>query len=302
MVEVLRLTGLRCEELLELTHLSIREYRPPDGQVVLLLQIAPSKLDRERIIPVCPELAHTLAMIVARVRGDSATVPVTQRWDPHEQVLSAAMPFLFQRRQNGNHVTLGWQSIVGLLDRAAIHAGLRDVDGQPLVFRPHDLRRIFATDAVNGGLPVHIAAKLLGHLDLNTTQGYVAVYDNQVIRHVQGYVARRRATRPSEEYREPTSAEWTEFEQHFRRRKMALGDCYRPYGTDCPHEHACVRCPMLRMDPNQLPRLVLIEQDTNRLLDEARKKGWEGEVIGLETMLGHVADKKAQVDRLHARA
>ena len=39
--------------------------------------------------------------------------------------------------------------------------------------RPHDLRRIFATNAVNGGLPVHTAAKLLGHLDINTTQAYV---------------------------------------------------------------------------------------------------------------------------------
>lgn len=79
---------------------------------------------------------------------------------------------------------------------------------------------------------------------------------------------------------------------------MALGDCNRPYGTDCPHEHACVRCPMLRMDPYQLPRLVLIEQDTRRLLDEARQKGWEGEVLGLETTLGHIADKKAQAERL----
>src|SRR6266851_3671261 len=97
---------------------------------------------------------------------------------------------------------MGWSSVVGLLDRAARNAGLRDVDGQALVFRPHDLRRIFATDAVNGGLPVHIAAKLLGHLDINTTRGYVAVYDDQVIRHVQAYVARRRAMRSSEEYRD----------------------------------------------------------------------------------------------------
>ena len=59
---------------------------------------------------------------------------------------------------------------------------------------------------------------------------------------------------------------------------------------------------MLRMDPHQLPRLVLIEQDTHRLLDEARKKGWEGEVLGLETMLGHIADKKVQVERLQALA
>jgi site-specific recombinase XerD len=46
--------------------------------------------------------------------------------------------------------------------------------------RPNTLNaersRIFSTETVNSGLPIHIAARLLGHLDLNTTQGYVAVY------------------------------------------------------------------------------------------------------------------------------
>lgn len=43
--------------------------------------------------------------------------------------------------------------------------------GQPVRFTPHDFRRLFATDAVNGGLPLHIAAGLLGHLNLDTTCG-----------------------------------------------------------------------------------------------------------------------------------
>ncbi|WP_307680373.1 tyrosine-type recombinase/integrase [Streptomyces sp. V4I2] len=38
---------------------------------------------------------------------------------------------------------------------------------------PHDFRRLFATDIVNGGLPIHIGAAFLGHLNLQTTQGYV---------------------------------------------------------------------------------------------------------------------------------
>ena len=65
-----------------------------------------------------------------------------------------------------------------------------------------------------------------------------------------------------------------------------------------PHEHACVRCPMLRMDAGQLPRLVQIEKDTLRLLKEARTNGWEGESAGLETTLIHIKDKKAQVTRI----
>ena len=59
---------------------------------------------------------------------------------------------------------------------------------------------------------MHIAAKLLGHHDLATTQRYVAVYQDDVLRHYAAFIARRRAGRPSEEYREPTEAEWAEFE------------------------------------------------------------------------------------------
>jgi hypothetical protein len=48
-VETLRHTGIRHEELLELTHLALVTHTLPDtGEVVPLLQIAPSKLDKER--------------------------------------------------------------------------------------------------------------------------------------------------------------------------------------------------------------------------------------------------------------
>jgi len=299
-VEVLRLTGVRVEELLELTHLSVRDYRMPGDERVLLLQIAPSKLDQERVLPICPELAHVLAAIVARVRGPLPCVPMLARYDPHERVMSAPLPFLFQRKRGGHRGLISGQGAKDVLVRAGARAGLRDVDGQPLRFTPHDFRRLFATDAVNGGLPIHIAAKLLGHLDLNTTRGYVAVYPEQVVRHYQAHLARRRASRPPEEYRAPTEEEWAEFAKHFRRRRMGLGDCYRPYGAACPHEHACVRCPMLRMDPAQLPRLLQIEQNTVELLTEAREQGWDGETAGLEETLVHIAEKKAQVERIRA--
>jgi hypothetical protein len=52
-VEVLRLTGVRIEELLEITHHSLIRYRlPATGELVPLLQIAPSKSDTERLLPI----------------------------------------------------------------------------------------------------------------------------------------------------------------------------------------------------------------------------------------------------------
>lgn len=110
-------------------------------------------------------------------------------------------------------------------------------------------RRIFATEAVSAGLPVHIAAKILGHANLNTTQGtqgYVAVYDHDVIEHHRAFISRRRNQRPSDEYRDVTHTEWDEFLDHFEHRKVELGTCGRAYATPCHHEHACIRCPVLQ--------------------------------------------------------
>jgi integrase len=300
-VEVLRLTGIRCEELLELTHLSIRQYRQPDGQLTLLLQIAPSKTDQERVIPVVPELAHALARIVARVKDDTGKIPLLERYDPHQRQLSPPLPHLFQRRRSGGFMMFSAVGLREVLNRAVDRAGLRDIDGSPLHLSPHDYRRIFATDAVSGGLPIHIAAKVLGHIDLNTTQGYTAIYPQDVIQHMQAHLARRRAGRPSEEYRDPSSAEWAKFEQHFGKRTMELGHCRRPYSTPCIHEHACLRCPMLEIPPEMKPRLVDIQINARSRLQTAQDQGWFGEVEALELNLVHIHDKLGQLERSQAR-
>jgi hypothetical protein len=76
-----------------------------------------------------------------------------------------------------------------------------------------------------------------------------------------------------------------------------IGDCYRPYGTDCPHEHACTRCPLLWPDPAQRPRLVEIRDNLTARIAEAQREGWLGEVEGLEVSLAGANDKLAQLDR-----
>jgi integrase len=297
-IEVLRLTGIRIEEMLELTHLSLRRYVRETGDVVPLLQVAPSKTDAERVVPISPELLRVMALIVGRVTAKGDGVPLVSRFDEHEKLWGPALPHLFQRPARGQHAVFSSRTVQNILDRAVAHARLVDVDGGTLRFTPHDFRRIFITELVNSGLPIHIGAALLGHLSLETTRGYVAVYPEQVIEHFQTFVARRRAERPGEEYRIPTNAEWHEFGEHFDLRRVELGDCARPYGTPCTHEHACVRCPMLRVAPGQLTRLVELEQDIHRRIELATARGWRGEAAGLHTTLTHIAQKKDQVAKL----
>src|SRR6266853_2100838 len=127
-----------------------------------------------------------------------------------------------------------------LLDEALARTGLTDpADGGPLRYTAHDFRRIFITDAVLNGLPPHIAQVIAGHQDISVTMGYKAVYPQEAIEAHRAFIARRRAIRPSEEYRTPSDEEWDAFLAHFEKRKVSVGTCARAFGTPCIHEHAC---------------------------------------------------------------
>jgi integrase len=298
-VEVLRHTGLRIEEMLELTHRSFVAYTlPTTGEVVPLLQVTPSKTDKERLLVVSPELAEVLTAIIAKVREGQEHVPLVSRYDQAERLHSPELPFLFQRPWGLRRQGMTHMRVKELLDRLVETAGITAVDGSPIRFTPHDFRRIFVTEAVASGLPVHIAAKLLGHQSISTTQTYIAVYDQDVIDHHRAFIARRRALRPSEEYRQPTEAEWDEFLGHFEKRKVELGVCGRAFGTPCQHEHACVRCPVLRPDPAQHHRLQEIITNLHDRLTEARQRGWHGEVDGLEATIAAAQQKLEHMRRI----
>lgn len=298
-IEVLRHTGIRSEELLEISHHALVQYRLPDtGEVVPLLQIAPSKTDTERLLVVSPELAEVLSAVVSRVRGPNGTVPLVRAFDAHERIWLSPTSRLFQHRVNGEDQAIKASLIATLLDEALTRTGLTDPeDGQPLRFTPHDFRRIFITDAVLNGLPPHIAQVIAGHRDITVTMGYKAVYPEEALTAHRAFIARRRALRPTEEYRQPTDEEWEEFLGHFQRRKVSIGTCGRAYSTPCIHEHACIRCPMLWPDPTQQTRLLEIRDNLKARITEAKREGWLGEVEGLQVSLAGAEVKLTQTQR-----
>jgi hypothetical protein len=295
-VETLRHTGVRIEELLELTQLSLRHYvAPTTGTLVPLLHIVPSKTDCERLIPMSPEVVQVLLAVLRRVKASSDHVPLSIRYDINEKVHGEPFPHLFARRVGTRQEVLSPFFVQSILGHLAGVAGLTDA-GRPVRFTPHDFRRLFATDAVNGGLPLHIAAALLGHLNLDTTRGYTAVFPEHLITAHQAFIERRRQLRPIGEDRIADTNEWSEFEQHFLLRRVALGECHRPYGTPCVHEHACTRCRFLRVDPAQLGRINEMTENAEQRLVEARDRAWLGEVAALEESLKHLRTRQAEAE------
>ena len=303
-IETLRHTGIRIEELSELSHHSLVQYTPPAStELIPLLQIAPSKTDTERLLVISPELADVLASVIHRIREPAGAVACVAAYDSHERIWNPPMPLLFQRRIGGVNRSIPPDTIREWICRAVpvtstADGSLSNSAGQPLRFTPHDFRRIFITDAVLHGMPPHIAQLVAGHRDINTTMGYKAVYPEEAINGHRAFIARRRALRPAEEYRTPTDAEWQEFLGHFEHRKVSLGTCGRSYATACIHEHSCLRCPLLRPDPAQRQRLLDVRENLLARIDEARRERWLGEVEGLQISLAGARTKLAQVEQM----
>ena len=133
--------------------------------------------------------------MLRRAKAGHDYVPLSIRYDAHEKVHSEPFPHLFARRVGTRQEVFSPFFASGILLIGTPLAGLTD-NGQPVRFTPHDFRRLFTTDAVNGGLPLHIAAALLGHLNLDTTRGYTAVFPEHLITAHQAFIERRRQLRP----------------------------------------------------------------------------------------------------------
>jgi Phage integrase family len=243
-----------------------------------------------------PELVTVLVAVQRRAKGNREHVPLSVRYDPYEKVHGEPFPHLLARRVGTRQEVISASVARRILNDVAASADLHDA-GQPITFTPHDFRRLFTTEMVSTGLPLHIAATLLGHLNLDTTRGYTAIFPEEVIAAHQHFIERRRQTRPFAELRPATGEEWTEFENHFLLRKVALGDCHRPYGTPCVHEHACTRCRFLRVDPTQLPRIEEMTSNAEARLAEAKDRALLGEVAALEESLRHLRQRRTEAEQ-----
>jgi hypothetical protein len=144
-VEILRSSGVRIEELLEISHHSLVQYRlPTTGELVPLLQIAPSKTDAERLLVVSPELADVLSTIIRRVRDSTGKVPRIPAYDRHEHVWLPPTSLLFQRKFGAENRSFSPDAVRDVLAGALARTGLVDpADGRPLHYTPHDFRRIY---------------------------------------------------------------------------------------------------------------------------------------------------------------
>jgi integrase len=303
LLELLLQSGLRIEEACELTTLDVLKRRQPDGSIYYLLHVKPSKFDRARVIPIGDGLGRVIAAIIAHVKTfyGSDHVPACDHWDCREKRAYPRAPYLLQGV--GHPSPLAMSSIRNRLARLSKRAGATRADGSPLRLRPHDCRRMFASEHLNHNTPMHVIQALLGHASPDTVMVYAKLYPSTLLEEYRKTV---RATYADfhgpAALRGPTLAEWEEFSRNCNLRDMGTHLCALPTGDHCSGL-VCLGCSHAQPKKSAAPVFRRMLTSHRRSLQRARDSGEPaGQLAARELEIQRLESALRRADELTADA
>jgi site-specific recombinase XerD len=291
LLEILVLSGVRVEEACELTTLDVLRRQLPDGRRYYLLHIKPSKYDRARVIPIGDGLGRVIAEIVRRVRTfyRADAVPAVRAWDSAERRWRPAAPYLLQTA-TGHPSVIADDTIRERLARLSKAAGVTRSDGRPLVLRPHDCRRMFASDHLNNSTPPHVLQALLGHATIDTVLVYAKLYPTTLVEEyrktLHGVYQARYGT---EAFKNPTAEEWAAMNLACEMRDVGTHLCALPTGEHCPKGLVCLGCSHAQPKKSAVPVFRGMLASHLRVLNQARDTGEPA---------GQIAARELEVERI----
>lgn len=291
-LELLVQSGLRIEEAGELTTLDILKRRMRDGRLYYMLHVKPSKYDRARVIPIGDGLGRVLAEIIRHVKSfyGMDTVPFCDNWDHNEKKVLPRAPYLLQGA--GHPSAISRKAITSRLRTISRGAGARRSDGTVLELRPHDCRRVFASEHLNNNTPIHVIQALLGHATMDSVMVYAKLYPQQLVDEYRKTVrGLYNAIHGEESFRNPTAAEWAAFEVSCSMRDMGTHLCTLPTGEHCPKGLVCLGCVHAQPKKSAAPIFRRMLASHQRELAAAKGRGEPS---------GQVAARELEVARINS--
>ena len=291
LLELLILSGLRIEEACELTTLDVLRRKLPDGRKYYLLHVKPSKYDRARVIPIGDGLGRVIADIVRRVRSfyGSRGVPAIRAWDSHEKQWRPSAPYLLQTAA-GHPSVIDESTIRVRLARLSRGAQAQRSSGEPLILRPHDCRRMFASEHLNNSTPPHVIQALLGHATIDTVLIYAKLYPSTLVEEYRKTLhGVYRAHIGDDAFKNPTADEWAALNQACAMRDMGTHLCALPTGEHCPKGLVCLGCGHAQPKKSAVPIFRGMLTSHIRILERGREIGEPA---------GQIAARELEVERI----
>jgi hypothetical protein len=269
-----------------------------------MLHVKPSKYDRARVIPIGDGLGRVIAEIIRHIKRFYGTdsVPFCDHWDYNEKTPRPAAPYLLQAARYP--CPIGIQTIRARLASVSRASQAVTAEGQPLIVRPHDCRRLFASEHLNNNTPVHVIQALLGHASIDTVMVYAKLYPQQMIEEYRKAVRGiYNSFHGEDSFRNPTAEEWATFEANCSMRDMGTHLCALPTGDHCPRGLVCLGCVHAQPKKSAVPIFQGMLTSHERELAAARERrepagqtaARELEVIRIRTALNRAEELSGDV-------
>jgi site-specific recombinase XerD len=261
-LQLLRGTGLRVGELLDLELNAVIDYGPTGTW----LRVPLGKLATERSVPLDAATLTVLDQWTTR-RGAHRPIPHPRTGKPTD--------FLFT--EHGHR--LGATRLRNGLLAAVAAAELREPGGQPMTITPHQLRHTYATALANAGMSLQALMALLGHVTPEMTIRYATLasptlrgaYDQAM-----GTMRRQLTLTPVGRPIVPDKVAW--LASQMLKTRVAHGYCSRHEGQGaCEYANICETC------DNYTPATEFAAALTDQLADiqalqaDADHRGWTSE-------------------------
>jgi integrase len=146
---------------------------------------------------------------------------------------------------------------------------IRDQHGRLVDFqRTHRMRHTRATELLNGGVPIHVVQRYLGHLSPEMTMRYAdtlpKTHEREFLRFKKlGRDGRELSLDPADIY------EMVQLSRHTDR-ILPNGVCLLPPIKRCERGNACLTCDQFATDARHLPELETQLQETEALIEHRR--------------------------------
>jgi integrase len=157
------------------------------------------------------------------------------------------------------------ERLLGLANELAI----RDSHGRLVDFqRTHRMRHTRATELLNGGVPIHVVQRYLGHLSPEMTMRYAdtlpKTHEREFLRFKKlGSDGRELSLDPADIY------EMVQLSRHTDR-ILPNGVCLLPPLKRCERGNACLTCDHFATDARHLPELQAQLSETEALIERRR--------------------------------